>query len=96
MTAALTPHLSPCHPHLLPPTPSAALRHPPAASDRVREPLTWKVTQFALGRPLTARDARHIRTIHNTAWKNDGTYGSLITAIVMSELVLTTQTEIHE
>ncbi len=75
---------------------SAELMNHLAASDRVRETLTWKVTQFALGRPLTARDARHIRTIHNTAWKNGGTYGSLITAIVMSELVLNTQTEIHE
>ena len=75
---------------------SAELMDHLAGSERVRETLTWKVSQFCLGRPLTSHDARHIRTIHNTAWKNGGTYGSLITAIVMSDLVLKTQTEIHE
>ena len=75
---------------------SAELMDHLAGSERVRETLTWKVSQFCLGRPLTSHDARHIRTIHNTAWKNGGTYGSLITAIVMSDLVLNTQTEIHE
>ena len=67
-----------------------------AASPRVRETLTWKLTQFALGRPLTAADARHIRSIHKAGWKNGGTYANLITAIVLSDLVLKTQTEIQK
>ena len=36
---------------------SAELMDYLAKSDRVAESLTWKVTQFALGRPLTAVDA---------------------------------------
>ena len=35
-----------------------------ARSDRVRETLTWKVTQFALGRPLGAEDAPEVARIH--------------------------------
>jgi hypothetical protein len=75
---------------------SAELMNHLAASPRVRETLTWKLTQFALGRPLTAADARHIRSIHKAGWKNGGTYANLITAIVLSDLVLKTQTEIQK
>jgi hypothetical protein len=64
-----------------------------AASPRVRETLTWKVTQFALGRPLTAADAPEVRKIHEAAQQEDGTYSSLITAIVLSDLVRKTRTE---
>ena len=64
-----------------------------AGSERVRETLTWKVTQFALGRPLGAADARIIGEIHKEAWKGGGTYASLITAIVTSDLVRMTRTE---
>ena len=72
---------------------SAELMDLLAKSDRVRESLTWKVTQFALGRPLVAADARIIKDIHTKAWKNGGTYESLVTAIVMSDLVQMTRTE---
>jgi hypothetical protein len=51
------------------------------------------VTQFALGRPLAAADARIVDQIHQTAKKSGGTWSSLITAIVMSDLVMTTRTE---
>jgi hypothetical protein len=64
-----------------------------AGSERVRETLTWKVTQFALGRPLTAADARTVKTLHETAQEAGGTYSSVVTAIVLSDLVQQTRTE---
>ncbi|MCA9000046.1 MAG: DUF1592 domain-containing protein, partial [Planctomycetaceae bacterium] len=64
-----------------------------AASDRVRESLTWKVTQFAIGRPLTADDASTVAEIHRSAQENGGTYSALITSIVLSDLVQKTRTE---
>ncbi len=56
-------------------------------SDRIRESLTWKVTQFALGRPLAAADAPIVADIHKATQAAGGTYPSLMTAIVMSDLV---------
>ncbi|MCZ6887773.1 MAG: DUF1592 domain-containing protein, partial [Gammaproteobacteria bacterium] len=67
-----------------------------AASDRVRQCLTWKVTQFAIGRPLVAADAAILDKIHESAQKGGGGYASLITAIVMSDLVQMTRTETNE
>ena len=64
-----------------------------ANSDRVRLTLTWKLTQFALGRPLGAADAKIVDQIHRTAQGNGGTYRSLLTAIVMSDLVQLVQTD---
>ncbi|MBC8326263.1 MAG: DUF1592 domain-containing protein [Verrucomicrobia subdivision 3 bacterium] len=72
---------------------SAELMNQLAASDRVRHSLTWKLTQFALGRPLGARDAHTVDKIHLAAQKQGGTYPALITAIAMSDLMRTTQTE---
>lgn len=74
---------------------SAELMNLLAGSERVRETMTWKVTQFALGRPLAAADARIIDKIHKASQKGGGTYASLITAIVMSDLVQMTRTEIE-
>jgi hypothetical protein len=64
-----------------------------AASGRVRECITWKLTQFALGRPLTRDDAPFVERIHQDAQRDGGTYASLITAIARSDLVQTTRTE---
>lgn len=64
-----------------------------AKSDRVRESFTWKITQFALGRPLRAEDAPFVAEIHRAAQQAGGTYSHLLTAIVTSDLVLTTRTE---
>ena len=64
-----------------------------ASSDRVGQSLTWKVTQFSLGRPLTAADARIVGKIHESAAKGGGTYASLISSIVLSDLVQMTRTE---
>ncbi|WP_231742722.1 DUF1592 domain-containing protein [Polystyrenella longa] len=72
---------------------SAELMNLLASSDRVRETITWKVAQFALGRPLGARDATVIQNIHKAAQADGGTYSSLITAILMSDLVQMTYTQ---
>ncbi len=58
-----------------------------ATHDRVRESITWKVIQFALGRPLGAEDARVVRQIDKAAQKKGGTYPSLMEAIATSDLV---------
>ena len=68
---------------------SAELMNHLAASDRVRQSITWKLTQFALGRPLSARDARPVQAIHEVGWQKAGTYANLITAIALSELFQT-------
>jgi hypothetical protein len=64
-----------------------------AESGRVRESITWKLTQFALGRPLGAADAPIIDEIHKSAQQSGATYGNLITAVVLSDLVQKTRTE---
>jgi len=64
-----------------------------AKSGRVQESLTWKVTQFCLGRPLGAADAPALQDIHQAARKNGGTWTALLTAIVQSDLVRMTRTE---
>lgn len=73
---------------------SAELMNLLAGTQRVQESFTWKVTQFALGRPLIAADAPVVAEIHKAAQKNGGTYSSLITAIMMSDLVLKSRTEV--
>ena len=75
---------------------SAELMNHLAASDRVRQSITWKLTQFALGRPLGARDAHAVEAIHQAGWQNTGTYANLITAIALSELFQTQPLETHE
>lgn len=72
---------------------SAELMDLLAGSQRVQECLTRKVTQFALRRPLYASDAPSVRAIHKAAQKEGGTYESLITAIILSDLVQSTLTE---
>lgn len=63
-----------------------------AKSERVRESITWKLTQFALGRPLTAADAREVQAIHEKAQRAGGTYQATLTEIIASDLVRMTQT----
>ncbi len=72
---------------------STALMELLSRSDRVRQSLSWKVTQFALGRPLTAADAPIVDKIHKSSQAAGGTYRSLMTAIVMSDLVQLIRTE---
>jgi mono/diheme cytochrome c family protein len=75
---------------------SAELMNLLAENDRVRESLTWKVAQFAVGRPLTALDVSVMKQIHETAQQNGGTYTAVIAAVVTSDLVLKTRTEPRE
>jgi hypothetical protein len=64
-----------------------------ADNDRVMRNVTRKLTQFALGRPLVAADEPSVEQIHAQSTKGGGTYQSLISAIVLSDLVTTTRTE---
>ena len=72
---------------------SAELMDLLAGNQRVRETITWKLTQFALGRPVVAADAPIVAKIHEVAQADGGTYPSLLTAIVTSDLVRMTRTE---
>jgi mono/diheme cytochrome c family protein len=75
---------------------SAELMDLLAGNDRVRQSITWKVIQFALGRPLTAADAPIVRKIHEAAQKGGGTYQELMTAIVTSDLVMMNRNTLWE
>jgi len=75
---------------------SAQLMDLLANNDRVRQTITWKLTQFALGRPLVPADVPTLEDIHQSAWKDGGTYANLVTAIVMSDLVQKTRTERYQ
>ncbi len=72
---------------------SAELMDLLAKSDRVGQCITRKVTQFALGRPLVAADAREIREIHRRAAEAGGTYAATIAEIIKSDVVRRTRTE---
>ena len=74
-------------------TTSAELMTLLANSERVKGTITWKMTQYAIGRPLTSADVAVVEKIHTESQKNGGTYTSLVTAIVMSDLILKTKTE---
>ncbi|MEM7557816.1 MAG: DUF1592 domain-containing protein [Planctomycetota bacterium] len=63
-----------------------------AQNKRVQESLTWKLTQFAMGRPLTVADAPYVEKIHQTAQSAGGSYRDLMKAIVLSDLVQLSQT----
>lgn len=62
-----------------------------ASSDRISETMTWKLTQFALGRPLGASDAATVAKIHKAAQQSGGRYRDVLTAIVLSDLVRTSR-----
>jgi len=64
-----------------------------AESDRVRQSITWKLAQFAMGRPLGSSDAATIAKIHADAERGGMTYRAIMTSIVMSDLVQMIRTE---
>jgi len=64
-----------------------------AESERVRECITRKVVQFAIGRPLVSADMPVVKKIHASSQQGGGTYSSLIKAIVTSDLIQLTRTE---
>jgi len=67
---------------------SAELMELLAASPRVKMGITRKVAQFALGRPLVEADMSWIDRIHQASQDRGGTYAAIITAVVISDLVL--------
>lgn len=62
-----------------------------ADSDRVQESICWKLSQFAIGRPLTAADAATMRNVYTQSSEAGGSYRDVIKAIVLSDLVRKTQ-----
>ncbi len=64
-----------------------------AESERVQHSLTWKLVQFALGRPLSAGDASDVKAIHERAMEGGGSYRSTMRAVVKSDLVRLTGTQ---
>ncbi|MEO0448247.1 MAG: DUF1592 domain-containing protein, partial [Verrucomicrobiota bacterium] len=58
-----------------------------AKSDRVQKTMTWKVTQFALGRPLTASDVSKVDAIHAESLRHGGTYAATVEAIAASSYI---------
>ena len=67
-----------------------------AASPRVQSSLTWKLTQFVLGRPLAAEDRPYVDAIHESAQAKGGTYQATMAAIAASDLMRTIRTEPYE
>ena len=70
---------------------SAELMDILARNDRVAENITWKLTQFALGRPLAGPDIPILKKIHAQAIKSGGRYTDTMMAIILSDLVRLTQ-----
>ncbi|MEM9586503.1 MAG: DUF1592 domain-containing protein [Planctomycetota bacterium] len=64
-----------------------------AKNGRVRQSLTWKLVQYALGRPIRAADVSHVKQIHANAEEGGGRYRDLVSAIAASDLVRMTPTE---
>lgn len=71
---------------------SAELMKLLAASERVSQSFTWKIAQFALGRPLVAEDAAIVDKIHQQAKADGGTWHAILKAIVTSDLVTKSRT----
>jgi len=67
-----------------------------AGSPRIQESFTWKLAQFAIGRPQVAADTRIVANIHENSMQNGGTYQALMTEIVLSDLEQLTAKEIDE
>ncbi len=63
-----------------------------AESERVRESITWKYAQFALGRPIGGADEPLVKAAHAEATQAGFTFQALAEAIALSDLVRTVQT----
>ena len=87
--------LFPGEPKAVPYRTSAEMMSLLANSDRVSQCLTRKVIQFSLGRPLFAADAKAVREIQAASQRDGGTYPAVLTAIILSDLVQQTQTEVR-
>ncbi len=60
---------------------------------RAQATLTWKVVQFAIGRPLMVEDAEAVEAIHQASMAQGGSWASLMKALVTHPWFTTIQTE---
>ena len=58
-----------------------------AASPRVQENITWKLAQFALGRPIASTDRPNLRSVHLESTKRGHTYQDVIITLATSPLI---------
>ncbi len=65
-----------------------------AANAQVQRTIEKKMIQFALGRPLTENDTEDLKQIHNEAKADGSSYRAVIQALVKSNLIRMTQTEV--
>jgi hypothetical protein len=66
---------------------SAELMNLLAQSDRLKKGITRKMIQFVIARPLVPADLVEVDQIHQRAWQDGGTYASIMTEILASDLV---------
>lgn len=66
---------------------SAELMNLLAQSDRLKKGITRKMVQFVIARPLVPADLADVDQIHQRAWHDGGTYASIMTEILASDLV---------
>jgi hypothetical protein len=67
-----------------------------ASSSRVEETMVWKLTQFAVGRPLAYRDAPAVNAIIEKRPQRGWTWKELVRTILLSDLMKTSMTETLE
>ncbi|MEM7697738.1 MAG: DUF1592 domain-containing protein [Verrucomicrobiota bacterium] len=67
-----------------------------AGHERVQQSLTWRIAQWAVGRPLTPGDAEAVLSAHQAAIEAGGRYQDVVTAIAMSDLLRRTRTAVAE
>ena len=60
---------------------------------RAQATLTWKVVQFAIGRPLMVEDAEAVEAIHQASMAQGGGWASLMKALATHPWFTTIQTE---
>ena len=68
---------------------SAELMDQLATNDRVGQSLVWKLTQFAIGRPLSSDDSPVVREVYRKAKASGGTYQATLIEIATSRLIST-------
>jgi hypothetical protein len=57
-----------------------------AKSPRVRQNINWKLTQFALGRPIATQDRPHLDTLFTQVQK-DQSYQNVLLHLATSPLI---------
>lgn len=75
---------------------SAELMDLLAGSDRVGRTITAKMIQFSIGRPLRDSDDAAVNRIHAIAKRDGGTWSSIVTTLVTSDIIRKTPQESTE